>query len=150
MRLIVATILILIARISCGQEFEYGIFCRENSVGDYSIKSMIILKNDHTFRYEFTGHMISDEAKGTFSVGDDNIVKFRYDTTGMDQNEREAIATAPKVMKYKNDRLYELDEKGRVIKSKRLLSKHRRFYLFGEYSRRKNVFLKRQDTGACK
>lgn len=152
MRLSVASLLVLLATFSCGQDIQYGIFCRQNPAGDYSVKTIIVLSPDHTFVYEFTGHMIYEKANGTFSVMKGNIIKLNYDTSALkDQNELEMIDMAPKAMKYKNNRLYEVAENGRMIKSRRLLSKHRRFYLFGDYSRRKKVFLKKEnDRSACK
>jgi hypothetical protein len=152
MRLSVTSLLVLLVTLSYGQEIEYGIFCRQNPVGDYSVKTIIILKPDRTFEYEFTGHMIYEKTGGTFSVSEGNVIKFSYDTSGLnDQNEKEMIDMAPKIMKYKNERLYEISENGRPIKSKRLLSRHRRFYLFGGYYRRQNVFLEKvSDRSACK
>jgi hypothetical protein len=153
MRLSVTSLLVLLAILTTyGQKIEYGIFCRQNPVGDYSVKTIIVLRPDHTFEYEFTGHMIYEKANGTFSVSRENAIKLNYDTLGLkDQNEKEMIDMAPKVMKYENDRLYEITENGRVIKSKRLLSRHKRFYLFGDYSRRQNVFLEKvNDRSACK
>ncbi|MDQ3395633.1 MAG: hypothetical protein M3512_16205 [Bacteroidota bacterium] len=152
MRSVVSVILVLLATFSYGQEVKYGVFCRQNPVGDYSVETIIILKPDQTFEYEFTEHMIYEKAKGTFSVNKDVVIKFNYDTSGLkDQNEREMIDMLPKVMKYENNRLYEITENGRKIKSKRLLSKHRRFYLFGDYSRCQNVFLEKvDDRSTCK
>lgn len=144
MRLSVASLLVLLATFSYGQEIQYGIFCRQNPVGDYSVKTIIVLSPDNTFEYEFTGHMIYEKANGTFSVSKDNVIKLNYDTSDLkDQNKKEVINMAPKMMKYENNRLYEIAENGRSIKSKRLLSRHRRFYLFGDYSRRQNVFLEK-------
>jgi len=153
MRLVVASILILLSTFSFGQEIQYGIFCRQNPVGDYSVKTIIILKPDRTFEYKFTGHMIYEKAGGTFSVSEGNVIKFSYDTSSLkDQNKKEIIDMAPKVMKYENDRLYEIAQNGRSIKSRRLLSKHRRFYLFGDYSRRQSVFLEKvnDNRSGCK
>jgi hypothetical protein len=152
MRLTVTSLLVLLAILTYGQKIEYGIFCRLNAAGDYSVKTIIILKPDHTFEYELISHMIYEKANGTFSVSRDNAIKLNYDTLGLkDQNEKEMIDMAPKVMKYENDRLYEIAENGRVIKSKKLLSRHRRFYLFGDYSRRQRVFLEKvNDRSACK
>jgi hypothetical protein len=152
MRLSITSLLVLLSILSYGQEIKYGIFCRLNAAGDYSVKTIIILKPDHTFEYEFTGHMLNEKANGTFSVSRDNAIKLNYDTLGLkDQNEKEMIDMAPKVMKCENDRLYEMAENGRVIKSKRLLSRHRSFYLFGDYSRRQKVFLEKvNDRSTCK
>lgn len=109
MRLSIASLLVLLATFSYGQEIEYGIFCRENPAGEYSVETIIILKPDHTFEYQLTGHWIYEKAIGTFSVSKDNIIKFSYDTSGLkDQNEKETIDMALKIMKYKNGRLYEI------------------------------------------
>ncbi len=146
MRLVFASVITLLAVVSYGQEIEYGIFCRQNAAGDYSVKTVIILNADQTFEYEFTGHMIRDKAKGTFSVSKNSVIKLSYDTSGLkDQNEKEIIDMAPKVMNYENGRLYEVDKNGKAIKTKRLLSRYRRFYLLGSYSRRKDVFLEKKD-----
>jgi hypothetical protein len=85
-------------------------------------------------------------------VSKNNVINLSYDTSGLkDQNEKEMIDMGPKVMKYENRRLYEIDEDGKAIKTKRLLSRYRRFYLLGSNSRRNNVFLeKKDDISRCK
>lgn len=152
MRLEITSILLLVVTFSYGQEIKYGFFCRQNSVGDHSVKTAIILNADQTFEYEFTGHMVHNVAKGTFSVSKNNIIKLRYYKLDVkDQNYEQVIEMVPKVMKYEADRLYEIDEKGKAIKTKRLLSRHRRFYFFGNYSRRRPIFLERvNDITTCK
>ncbi len=127
-----------------GQENTYGTFSRQNIAGDYSVTTTIILKADNKFNYEFNGHMVHDKAEGNFFVDTGNVIIFIYDTTKRnDQNYRTTIDTAPKAMKYKDARLYEIDDKGRLVKSRRLSSRHRRFYLFGDFTRMRKVFLEK-------
>ncbi len=144
MRIFATTLLTLLTIMLRGQEITYGTFSRQNIAGDYSVTTTITLKADNKFIYEFNGHMVHDNADGNFFVDTDNVIIFIYDTTKRnDQNYRATIDTAPKVMKYKDARLYEIDDKGRLVKSRRLSSGHRRFYLFGDFTRRRKVFLEK-------
>ena len=127
-----------------GQEITNGTFSRENIAGDYSVTTTVTLKADNRFSYEFIGHMVQDKADGTFLVSKDNVITFTYDTSKRnDKNYQATIDMAPKAMKYKGARLYEIDDKGRLVRSRRLSSGHRRFYLFGDYTRRRKVFLEK-------
>ena len=144
MRIFATTILTLLTVMLRGQEISYGTFSRQNIAGDYSVTTTITLMADNKFSYEFIGHMFHDKADGTFLVNEDNIIKFTYDTSKRnDENYRATIDMAPKVLKSRDARLYEIDDKGRLIKSRRLSSKHRRFYLFGDFTRRRKVFLEK-------
>jgi hypothetical protein len=131
--------------LSRGQEIRPGKFSRQNPAGDYSVTTTITLKTDNRFTYELLGHMIQEKADGSFQTStDDRIIILTYDTINQkDINYSNTVDMAPKKFKYKNDRLYEIGDNGRPIKSRRLLSKHRRFYFFGDFSRRRKVFLKR-------
>jgi hypothetical protein len=143
-RIFVTTLLTLLTVMLRGQEITYGTFSRQNIAGDYSVTTTIILKADNKFSYEFIGHMVHDKADGTFLLNKDNVIKFTYDTPKRnDQNSRATVDMAPKVMKYRDARLYEIEDKGRLIKSRRLSSGHRRFYLFGDFTRRRKVFLEK-------
>lgn len=130
---------------SLGQEIKIGTFSRQNPAGDYSVTTTITLKTDNRFTYEFSGHMIREKAEGSYQTNtDDRVIILTYDTANQkDINYRNTVDMAPKKYKYKNDRLYEIDKNGRPIKSSRLLSRHRRFYIFGDFSRRRKVFLEK-------
>jgi hypothetical protein len=145
MRLTITTLLTFLTIISRGQEIKLGTFNRQNAAGDYSVRTTIIFKTYNRFTYEFSGHMIQEKAEGSFQINkDDRVIVLTYDTVNQkDINYRNTIDMAPKKFKYKNDRLYEIGDNGRPIKSRRLLSRHRRFYIFGDFSRRRKVFLKR-------
>ena len=145
MRLSITTFLTLLTIISRGQEIRLGTFSRQNVAGDYSVATTITLKTDNRFTYEFWGHMIQEKADGSFQTNtDDRIIILTYDTVNQkDINYRNAVDMAPKKFIYKKDRLYEISDNGRPIKSRRLLSRHRRFYIFGDFSRRRKVFLER-------
>jgi hypothetical protein len=146
MRMSIIYTLMLLGIPSFGQEINYGTFCRANPVAEYSIKRIIVLKAAQTFDYEFIGHMIHVKASGNFTIDKNNIISFRYTVPGSnDNNDSANIDMAPKKMKYRDNRLYDVDKKGKVIKVSRLVSTHRRFYVFGDYSRRRLVFLKRED-----
>ena len=151
MRIFATTLLTLLTVMLRGQEITYGTFSRQNIAGDYSVTTTITLMADNKFSYEFIGHMVHDKADGTFLVNKDNVIKFIYDTSKRnDQNYLATIDMAPKAMKFKDARLYDIDDKGRVIKSRRISSRHRRFYLFGDFTRRRKVFLEKvvKTTGA--
>jgi len=144
MRLFFIIIFIFFIDFAHSQSIEFGNFCRLNSAGDYSVRTSIVLKNDGTFEYTFTSHLFNDKLNGTFSVKENNLIRLFYDTLAKgDINNKELIEMSPKLFQYKKNRLYEVDEHGKLIKSKRLLSNYRRFYFFGNYSRRKKVYLKR-------
>jgi len=144
MKIFAATLLTLLTAILRAQEITYGTFSRQNIAGDYSVTTTITLKADNKFSYEFIGHMVYDKLDGTFLVNNDNVIKFTYNfSKGNDQNYRYTIDVAPKVMKYKNERLYEIDDKGRLIKSRRFACRHRRFYLFGDFTRKRKAFLEK-------
>ncbi len=144
MRLYITTLLAFFTILSRGQEIRPG-KSRQNPAGDYSVTTTITLKTDNRFTYELLGHMIQEKADGSFQTStDDRIIILTYDTINQkDINYSNTVDMAPKKFKYKNDRLYEIGDNGRPIKSRRLLSKHRRFYFFGDFSRRRKVFLKR-------
>ena len=145
MRLFITTLLTLLTVISRGQEIRLGTFRRQNAAIEYSVMTTITLKADGRFTYEFSGHMIQERAEGSFRTNtDDKVITLTYDTLNQnDINYRNTVEMAPKKFKYNNDRLYEMDGRGRPIKSRRLLSRHRRFYIFGDFSRRRKVFLER-------
>ena len=145
MKLCIAILLTLFSILSRGQNISPGTFTRQNPAGDYSVATTITLKSGDRFIYEFSGHMIQEKAEGSFRTSpNDGIIVLTYDTANLnDRNYRNAVNAAPKKYKYAKDRLYEIGANGRPIKSQRLVSNHRRFYIFGDYSRRRKVFLQR-------
>jgi hypothetical protein len=144
MRLYIATLLILLTTLLHAQQFNAGTFSRQNPNAGYSVKETITLKADNTFSYEFDGHMIYEKAGGSFSMNTDHVITLAYDTLNQsDQNYREAIDMAPKKLKYTGSRLYGINKHGRKIKSTMVPSMHRRFYIFGDYWRKRKAFLKR-------
>jgi len=144
MRLVITTFLTLLTILSRGQEIRLGTFSRQNATGDYSVTTTITLKTDNRFTYEFSEHLIQEKAEGSFQTTHEGVIVLTYDTANhKDVNYRNTLNMAPKKFRYDNDRLYELSDNGRPIKSRRLLSNHRRFYIFGDYSRLRKVFLER-------
>ena len=131
---------ILSSEFAFGQ--EHGVYCRTNQAGDYSITKVMVLNEDGSFQYEFKGHLVHKKFSGTFSFNSDGEIFLQYDSTKYTSKELEF---APRQMKYKKGMLLEINEKGIPIKRQRLLSKHRRFLFFGSFSRRKPVYLKKQD-----
>jgi hypothetical protein len=121
----------------------FGIYCRINKAGDYSVSTMIELKRDYTFIYKFQGHMVNDEFYGTYRVDSDNKIYFTYDTLNLREYEKEILVSTPKVMKFKNEKLFFFNN-NKVHKKTRMLSNQRRFLLFGEYSRRRKTYLLKQ------
>ena len=132
--------------ISNGQSKIFGQYCRHNPVADHGITTIVSLNEDSTFNYEFIGHMTHEKAKGKYYVTKDNTILLNYDTLSSDDFMTMTLEIAPKIMTFKNDKLFELDKRGHLIRSKRLLSFHRRFYLFGDYSRRRKVYLIRESN----
>jgi len=125
----------------------FGKYCRSNPVADYGITTIIHLNTDSTFKYELIGHMIYDKARGQFKTTQGNIIAFQYDTSTIDEL---VVEHAPKRMVLKGEKLFELDKEGHLVRSKRLLSFQRRFFFFGERSRKRKVYLvKESDSHQC-
>lgn len=146
MKHISAILLIFKSLLSWGQEMELGRYTRQNKGGDYPTTTTLKIGPEQTFQYECKGHMFYDKAAGSYVISPNKVITLNYDSTQLnDPNYRSVVAGAPKKFQYKNGRLYEVSDKGRLIKTRRLLSNHRRFYVFGEFSRRRKVFLERTD-----
>src|SRR4026207_2368055 len=124
MRLFITTLLTLLTVISRGQEIRLGTFSRQNAAGEYSATTTITLKTDNRFTYEFSGHMIQETMEGSFRTNTgDRVIILTYDTTNQ-KDLNYSVDMAPKEFKYRNDRLYEIGDNGRPIKSRRLVSRH--------------------------
>jgi hypothetical protein len=121
MKLFITTLLILLTIISRGQEIGLGIFSRRNVAGDYSVTTTVTLKTDNRFTYNFSGHMAQVQLEGSYRTNaDDGVILLTYDTTNQnDLNYRNSVNMAPKAFRYQNNRLYEIDDNGRLVKSRR-------------------------------
>lgn len=135
----------LLTVISFGQDLKPETISRTNPVGDYSVTTTINIKSDNRFAYEFSGHMIHGKAEGSYQANANNhVLILTYDIAPKnDINYRNTMDMAPKAFKYRQNRLYEMRDYGRPIKRAKIVSRHRRFFIVGNFWKRKNVSLKR-------
>ncbi|HEV8515186.1 MAG TPA: hypothetical protein VGQ59_18015 [Cyclobacteriaceae bacterium] len=129
-----------------GQNRIFGRYCRGVLVADYRIKTVIDLNSDSTFNYEIVGHTIQETTWGNYSMSNDNFIELTFPPLESGEFVKLELDRSNRKLKFKNDKLFELNRKGHIIRAKRLPSLHRRFYLFGDYTRKRKVYLIRESN----